>query len=380
MGEIPRWLAGAVKRLGVECSKKLAGPGEAEAAIRTPLEHLLGAAGPELGVRAVFHDEVRDTERRVRPDYGVSVSGAITGYVEVKAPGKAVAPAALRGHDKVQWERQQDLPNLLYTNGTEWRLYQDGEHRRTVHFAGDLYDGKVTAPPEFEALLADFLVWKPAPIVSLGSLVTAIARMTRLLRGEVLDQLAAEHTAVRCGADERLQPFLSHTVPGPERWPARPGPGAADTCPRQRAAWPPTRSTRPRPRWWRGSSAGSAGAARTRLRRRPTGSPDAPGGPPQVSDVSRRRPRVPLPRGRCPRAGPVTVGSRRPDRGAPLRRLPSRLSPSAAECGVRHDAPVGAANSDAAGFRAASRCAGSWRSSRCRPGGRHRRCRRWWAR
>jgi hypothetical protein len=187
---------------------KLAGPGEPEAAIRTPLEQLLRAAGPELGVRAVFHDEVRDTERRVRPDYGVSVDGAVTGYVEVKAPGKAIAPVALRGHDKVQWERQQDLPNLLYTNGTEWRLYQDGEPRRTVHFAGDLYDGRVTAPPEFEALLVDFLVWKPAPITNLGSLVTAIARMTRLLRGEVLDQLTAEHTAVRGGADERLQPFL----------------------------------------------------------------------------------------------------------------------------------------------------------------------------
>lgn len=208
MGEIPSWLAGAVGEFGIQCAQKLAGPGESEAAIRTPLEQLLRTAGPELGVQAVFHDEVRDTERRVRPDYGVSIDGAITGYIEVKAPGRAIAPAALRGHDKVQWERQQDLPNLLYTNGTEWRLYQDGEHRRTVHFTGDLYDGTVTAPPDFETLLADFLVWKPAPITTLGGLVTAIARMTRLLRGEVLDQLAAEHTAVRGGADERLQPFL----------------------------------------------------------------------------------------------------------------------------------------------------------------------------
>jgi hypothetical protein len=159
-------------------------------------------------VRAVFHDEVRDTERRVRPDYGVSIDGAITGYIEVKAPGKAIAPTALRGHDKVQWERQKDVPNLVYTNGTEWRLYQDGEHRRTVHFTGDLYDGKVTAPPEFETLLADFLVWQPLPITSMSSLVPAIARMTRLLRGEVQDQLAAEHAAVQGGADELLQPFL----------------------------------------------------------------------------------------------------------------------------------------------------------------------------
>lgn len=96
---MPRWLAGAVERFGAECGVKLAGPGEPEAAIRTPLERLLRAAGPELGVRAVFHDEVRDTERRVRPDYGVSVDGAITGYVEGRSlvePHSWLLPALSR--------------------------------------------------------------------------------------------------------------------------------------------------------------------------------------------------------------------------------------------------------------------------------------------
>ncbi|GAA2285788.1 hypothetical protein GCM10010415_65000 [Streptomyces atrovirens] len=45
-----RWLVGAVKGFGVECGMKLAGPGEPEAAIRTPLEQPLRTAGPELGV------------------------------------------------------------------------------------------------------------------------------------------------------------------------------------------------------------------------------------------------------------------------------------------------------------------------------------------
>ncbi|WP_211265275.1 type ISP restriction/modification enzyme [Actinacidiphila oryziradicis] len=172
------------------------------------MEVLLSTAGARLGVPAVFHDEVRDTERGVRPDYGVSVGGTITGYVEVKAPSKTVDPAVLRGHDKVQWERQRDLPNLLYTNGTEWRLYQNGDLRLVVRFTGDLNDGKVAAPAEFEKLLVDFLVWKPEPITTIGALVKAVARLTRLLRGEVLDQLAAEHAAVRGGADEGEQPFL----------------------------------------------------------------------------------------------------------------------------------------------------------------------------
>ncbi|MFI1954820.1 type ISP restriction/modification enzyme [Streptomyces xinghaiensis] len=169
---------------------------------------MLGTAGTQLGVPAVFHDEVRDTERRVRPDYGVSVGGVITGYMEVKAPGNPVDPAALRGHDKKQWERQQDLPNLLYTNGTEWRLYQEGDLRQVVRFTGDLNSGNVAAPPDFETLLTDFLTWKPVPITTIGSLVNAVARLTRLLRGEVLDQLTAEHTAVRGGAHEADQPFL----------------------------------------------------------------------------------------------------------------------------------------------------------------------------
>ncbi|SCE91510.1 N-6 DNA Methylase [Micromonospora coriariae] len=199
----------AVRDFNAACASKLAGPGEREAAIRSPIEMLLGAAGKQLGVTAVFHDEVRDTERQVRPDYGVSVGGAITGYMEIKAPGKSIDPGGLRGHDRVQWERQRDLPNLLYTNGTEWRLYRDRELvDAPVRFAGSLDSGSVIAPPAFEKLLTEFLKWRPAPITSVGALVRAVAPLTRLLRGEVLDQLAAERKAVRGGAEREGQPFL----------------------------------------------------------------------------------------------------------------------------------------------------------------------------
>lgn len=204
------WLSDAVATFGQACRAKLSGPGDREAAIRTPLEGLLGAGGQALGVKAVFHDEVRDTERQVRPDYGVSVKGAITGYVEVKAPGKSIDPTALTGHDRVQWERQRDLPNLLYTNGTDWRLYRDSELvGAAVHFTGDLATAgaALTAPAEFESLLTDFLRWKPAPITSVSALVRAVAPLTRLLRGEVLDQLAAESRAVASGAEKDAQPF-----------------------------------------------------------------------------------------------------------------------------------------------------------------------------
>lgn len=204
------WLDQAVSQFGLTCAQKLAGPGDREAKIRSPLEGLLGAAGTALKVPAHFHDEVHDPERQVRPDYGVSVNGALTGYVEVKAPGKTIDPGALTGHDLLQWQRQRDLPNLLYTNGTDFRLYRDGELYGTpVHLSGDLETAgaALDAPPGFETLLIDFLRWKPAPITSVGALVRAVAPLTRLLRGEVVDQLEAERRAVKAGAEEYLRPF-----------------------------------------------------------------------------------------------------------------------------------------------------------------------------
>jgi hypothetical protein len=208
-GDVPDWLREAVSKFGEECRRKLAGPGEREAAIRTPLENLLRTVGERIGMPAVFHDEVSDTERRIRPDYGVSVAGAITGYVEVKAPGRTIDPSRLTGRDKLQWERQRDLPNLIYTNGTHWRLYRDEEQLAEVALEGDLTTaGKdLLARPELESLLTNFLRWKPAPITSVSALVRAVAPLTRLLRGEVVDQLKAEGKAVAAGADRYTQPF-----------------------------------------------------------------------------------------------------------------------------------------------------------------------------
>jgi len=210
--EAPAWLRKAVSVFGEDCKLKLAGPGDREAAIRAPLEALLRTVGAGIGRPAVFHDEVRDSERRVRPDYGVSIAGAISGYVEVKAPGHVLDPERFSGHDKLQWERQRDLPNLIYTNGTHWRLYRDGELLAdpVVLEGGDLSTAgsNLLASSGLESLLTDFLRWKPAPITSVGALVRAVAPLTRLLRGEVIDQLAAENKAVATGAaDYAQQPF-----------------------------------------------------------------------------------------------------------------------------------------------------------------------------
>jgi hypothetical protein len=205
---VSAWLEEALRMFGRDCVDKLAGPGDREAAIRAPLDRLLTEAGRRVGVRAVFHDEVRDTERQVRPDYAVSIGGAIGGYVEVKAPGRTIDPASFTGHDRRQWERQQDLPNLLYTNGTRWRLFRDGSPLGSpvnLQGGGLAEAGSALHAPDdgFETLLTEFLQWKPTPITSVSALVRAVAPLTRLLRGEVLDQLALERRRVATGRRPR---------------------------------------------------------------------------------------------------------------------------------------------------------------------------------
>lgn len=206
-----QWLVDATSALGDACKKKLAGPGEAEAAIRASIEALLAAAGQNLALSVVPHDEVSDKDRGVRPDYAIRVNGAITGYLEVKKPGANLEPESFTGHNLRQWQRQRDLPNLIYTNGTEWRLYNHGEPvGDPVHLSGGTLrtaGAKLTCGDDFEVLLTGFLRWDPADITGVIALVREIAPLCRLLRGEVLDQLDKEERAIAAGARKSAQPF-----------------------------------------------------------------------------------------------------------------------------------------------------------------------------
>ncbi len=207
----PQWLRDAVAEFGEACRSKLAGPGDREALIRSPLEAFIRSIGDQFDLSVAPQDEVRDAERAVRPDYAIKVNGAITGYIEVKAPGVSVDTSTYTsGHNRTQWERLRDVPNLLYSNGKEWRLYRDGQPYEHAELDGPILEraGRSLAPDQgIEQLLRDFLFWKPMPITAVSPLVRAVAPLTRLLRAEVLDQLDAEARRVRGGADEADQPF-----------------------------------------------------------------------------------------------------------------------------------------------------------------------------
>ncbi|WP_046494025.1 type ISP restriction/modification enzyme [Streptomyces odonnellii] len=207
------WLLAAVAEFGRMSKLKLSGGGGDEAAIRGPLEVLLQAVGeyhqqPEV----MWHDEFRVADLGVRPDYAVRANGELTGYIELKKPGLPVDPATFSRANREQWEKLRNLPNLLYSNGTEWRLFRDGRQLgETVWFTGSLKsagDRLVPADPAaFDALLKTFLLWKPAPISQVARLVQHVAPLCRLLRSAVLEQLAAEAKSSSPDTDIRARPF-----------------------------------------------------------------------------------------------------------------------------------------------------------------------------
>ncbi|WP_304025308.1 type ISP restriction/modification enzyme [Rothia mucilaginosa] len=137
----------------------------------------------------------------MRPDYAITVDGVLTGYVELKAPGKNIDPTSFtkKSHEYRQWQRLRNLPNLLYTNGTEWRLYRYGEPVLTstgydaVHMHGSFSGhGMLSAPDALATFFLNFLRWVPSPITSADQLVETLAPLAALLREEMLLGLSAQ--------------------------------------------------------------------------------------------------------------------------------------------------------------------------------------------
>src|SRR5207244_12547306 len=96
-------------------------------------------------------------------------------------------------HDKDQWTKLKSLPNLLYTDGNSFSLWQDGEIAgKVVHLEGDVETSgaKLEAPDTLLPLVSDFLRWSPIPPRTAKQLAEISARLCRLLRDEVIEQMA----------------------------------------------------------------------------------------------------------------------------------------------------------------------------------------------
>lgn len=196
----------AVSRFGQSVKAKLRSPsvqGEPEDQLRGPFERLLQDMAELIGLhrgKVVAVGETRLAAQHIRPDYAVTVRGALAGYAEIKAPGKGADPRRFKGeHDKTQWKRLQSLPNLLYTDGSEFSLWRSGERvGDVVRLDGDIEAaGAALRPgPGLDALFEAFLGWQPVPPRTAKELAQVSARLCRLLRDEVVEALARKTEAL----------------------------------------------------------------------------------------------------------------------------------------------------------------------------------------
>lgn len=160
--------------------------------LKGPVQVLLQAAGSALNRNVGTRTEARVAGLGARPDIGVAVQGLLTGHVELKAPGKGARPERYRGADREQWAKFQVLPNLLYTDGSEWALYRFGERKGGVVRLGEdlTEEGAEGLRPEaagrLHESLRDFLLWEPTAPSTPRELGEKLAPLCRLLRDEVL--------------------------------------------------------------------------------------------------------------------------------------------------------------------------------------------------
>lgn len=198
-------VARAVSRFGAEAKAKLAAiaiTGQPEDQLRGPLESFFKAMAEPVGLAPeslILVGETALGDLKIRPDFAVSVRNALVGFIEVKAPGKGFDPRAFSDpHDKKQWEKLKALPNLLYTDGNGFSLWHDGKLEARVEFAQDIETAgsDLAVPPGLAALLSAFLNWSPTPPTRARALAQVSARLCRLLRDEVVEQMEAGNSSL----------------------------------------------------------------------------------------------------------------------------------------------------------------------------------------
>lgn len=185
--------------------------------LKTPVKTLLFASGNFL----VKRDVDSRTEAQLdfgRPDIVIFANKLLTGYIELKAPGKGARTERYKARDAEQWTKFSQIPNLIYTDGNDWALYRSGTRvGDVVEFDGDLtkVGAKALDTDSVEKLgriLKDFLLWRPIVSSSPEKLAEQLAPLCHLLRDDVLTtvrrktsnlrQLAKEWRAVLPEADD----------------------------------------------------------------------------------------------------------------------------------------------------------------------------------
>jgi hypothetical protein len=213
-------LADAVSKFGASIKPKLASiaiEGAPEDQLRGPLDTLVRDLAELGGLPANAVHLVGETtlsELKTRPDFAATVGNALVGFIEVKAPGKGADPRRFDDpHDKDQWNKLKSLPNLIYTDGNAFSLWRDGKLEGViVHLEGNVETAgaKLSAPPALLPLISDFLRWSPIPPKSAKALAEVSARLCRLLRDEVVEQMALANPGLTALAQDWRKLLFPH--------------------------------------------------------------------------------------------------------------------------------------------------------------------------
>jgi hypothetical protein len=175
--------------------------------LKGPVGNLLSVSGEEFGLNVIprFEAPVKGVGR---PDIALDVNGLLCGYVELKAP--EVNIRSLKGRDKEQFKKFSSIPNLMYTNGSDWVLYRDGQKASAVRLSGnaveegaDAVEGKDAE--KLSAMLRDFLTWHPIAPKSPKALAETLAPLCHLLREDVTQALGEPDSAISYLAQEWRQ-------------------------------------------------------------------------------------------------------------------------------------------------------------------------------
>ena len=162
--------------------------------LKAPVVELIEGCGALFARNVETRTEAQVQGLGARPDIGVAIDRLLSGFVELKAPGKGARPERFTGADREQWLKFQRLPNLIYTDGSEWSLYRTGDLVQRFKLHGRLVeDGAKAVAPEdaakLESMLRDFMSWNPIVPTSPKALAEVLAPLCHLVRQDVLAAL-----------------------------------------------------------------------------------------------------------------------------------------------------------------------------------------------
>ena len=183
---------------GVKEKLRFLGEVQPEDQLKPLISDLLVSAGTHFNQSVITQLLEQNSEFSICPVIGVETANLTCGYVELVAPGHSALPFNNgNDHDKAQWNKLKFLPNLIYTDGIEWRLFRNGIQpfeNSTVNLGENLFDigNKVVSAEKvfaFEALLRDYLSWEPIVPTNPNELAAVAAPLASLLKLEMEEAL-----------------------------------------------------------------------------------------------------------------------------------------------------------------------------------------------